>query len=423
MDGRLKKVVILGGGFSGFVIARKLVQFGAVGKSCEVTVIDRAPGHLYTPWLYEVSSGFFSRQRTHEERGDLFVSANVCFHNPPGFRGVRFRRGKVKSVDPKSKNVHLDDGLSVQYDILFIGLGSEPNYFGIPGLPENCSPLKSVSDAMEIERTATELLKTATRENRKSLVVIGGGPSGVELSGELKMAMKTLERTGEIPEDTVRITIVDRAKILSMFPPSVNKRAVARFKQIGVDVLEGFSLLEARKNSLLLKGQDDQATIEYPCDVCIWAGGVMPSSVARSLPFPHDAKGKIVVDGTFSVPGFDGVFAAGDCAAVMNPHTEKPEPMTAQAAVYQGKWVAKNIYRTLHGKVLKPFPFPRRWDAVIAVGGKYGVADIQGMTFHGYIVYLMRRITDLRYFSWILPVRAAVRKWKKAVTLYTDNDG
>jgi NADH dehydrogenase len=420
---RKQRLVILGGGFAGLIVARKFVQSGFIKDKVDVTVIDRNDAHLYTPWLYEVSSGFLSHQTTKEERCDLFVSASVPFEQAPGYEGVRFRKGSIKTVDPKTKTVHLDDGLTVQYDILLIALGAEPNYFGIPGLPEHCFPLKSVDDAMKIERAATLMLKGITGREKKHIVIVGGGPSGVELTGELRMAVKTLEASGELAPGTAEITIVDRSKILSVFPPSVNDRVVKRLNKIGVNVKEGYSVLEAKKGLLMLKKGEGDEHLELPADITVWAGGIMPSKIAQALPFPHDPKGKIIIDETFAVPGFPGVFAAGDCALLMNPRTKTPEPQSAQVAVHQGMWIAKNMHLMLEGKKMRPFSFRKGWDVLIAVGGKYGVGNVLGVTLSGYIGYAMRRVTDFRYFYWVLPFAAALKKWSKAVKIYTNNDG
>lgn len=416
-----ENVVILGGGFVGLVLARRLVQAGVVGKSCEVTVIDRSSSHVYTPWLYEVSSGYLARNDGRKERCKLYTSASVPFAGIPGYKHVRFRQETVTGVDFKTKTVFLSDGLTVRYSILVVAFGTEPNYFGVPGLQENCVPLKSASDAVEIERRVRDILREASPANKKHIAVIGAGASGVEFTSELMMALRKLEDRGDLVPGSVTLSLIDRRSPLAAFPFALPRLAEKRLKKIGVRVMNGLSVMSATNKALVLKDAAGDTSV-HPADVVIWSGGVMPAAVVRKLALPMDPKGRILVDPTFAVRGMTNVYCAGDCASVFNPVSNEIEPMTAQTSVNQGMWIAKNILRKVQGKELKPFPFRKHWDTLIAIGGKYGVGHLFGFGIKGPIAFYIRRIADARYFYWILPLPYALQKWVKGVILYNKND-
>lgn len=419
--GEKENVVILGGGFVGLVLARRLVKAGVVGKSCEVTVIDRASSHVYTPWLYEVSSGYLSRDDGRRERCKLYTSASVPFKGIPGYKHVRFRQETVTGVDFKAKTVFLSDGLTVRYSILVVAFGTEPNYFGIPGLEENCVPLKSPSNAGEIERRVREVVATASAANRKNISIVGAGASGVEFTGELITAIHKLEERGELMRGVVTVSLIDRKGPLSAFPASLPALATKRLKKLGVHVMSGLSVMSATDKALVLKDAAGD-TSTHACDLTIWSGGVMPSAIVRKLSLPMDPKGRILTGPTLAVKGMEDVYCAGDCASVFNPVSNDIEPMTAQTSVSQGMWIAKNILLQLKGKEPKPFPFRKYWDTLIAIGGKYGIGHLFGFVMKGPIPFFIRRIADARYFYWILPLPYAFQKWLKGVILYNKND-
>jgi NADH dehydrogenase len=419
--GERESIVILGGGFVGLMLARRLVRAGVVGKSCEVTVIDKSPAHVFTPWLYEVSTGYLARAEGRRERCKLYTSATVPFKDIPGYRHVRFRQEAVMRVDFASKTVFLADGLTVRYSTLVIALGTEPNYFGIPGFPEHCVPLKSASNAIEIERRVREVVADASAANKKNISVIGAGASGVEFTGELIMAIRNLESRGELAQGAVTVSLIDRKAPLAAFPASLPRLADKRLKKIGVHVMAGLSVMSATEKALVLKDATG-STMTHPCDLAIWSGGVMPTAVVKSFGLPMDPKGRILVDPTFAVKGVPDVYCAGDCASLMNPVSNEIEPMTAQTSVNQGMWIAKNIRRQLQGKPARPFPFRKQWDTLIAIGGKYGVGHLWGMVIKGPLAFYMRRLADGRYFYWILPFPYAMKKWVKGIVLYNKND-
>ncbi|MFA5946997.1 MAG: NAD(P)/FAD-dependent oxidoreductase [Patescibacteria group bacterium] len=416
-----ENIVILGGGFVGLTLARRLVKAGVVGKSCEVTVIDKSSSHTYTPWLYEVSSGYLSRNDGRKGRCQLYTSASVPFVGIPGYKDVRFRQEAITGVDFRSRSVFLADGLTVRYSILIIALGTESNYFGIPGLPEHCSPLKSASDAVDIERQVRDLLVDASSANQKNISIIGAGPTGVEFAGEFMMSIRKQIERGELATGAVKVSLIDRKCPLGAFPDSLTRAATKRLEKLGVNVLCNLAVMSVNQKVIELKNAAGDAMV-HPCDLAIWSGGVAPVSVIKSLGLPLDPKGRILVDPMFAVKGKKNVYCAGDCASLMNPLSNSVEPMTAQSGVAQAKWIAKNLIAQLTGRSMTAYPFRARWDSLIAVGGTYGVGYVFGLSIKGPLAFYLRRLVDGRYFFSILPWPYALRKWLKGIVLYNKND-
>lgn len=415
-----KKIVILGGGFAGLVTVRRLLAMG-LDHLAEITIIDRSTMHVYSPWVYEVCSGFLSRKDTNVERDELIVPASFPFSHFPQLERVRFREGKVERIDAARKIVFLEDGLAVHYDALLISLGTEPNYFGIPGLPENCTPLKWIKDARVIDEKVCRLVKSLVPHERKQIVVAGGGPNGLELAGELMTSVRALEARKEIASGVVKVMLIDRGQILSVFPPILRKLTLRRLKNLGVEVRESVAVTEVTVDRVKIKNEQGDA-MEVLSDLCVWSGGIMPASATKDMPFSHEPKGRLIVDETFRVIDADGVFAAGDCSFMRNERGDRMDPQTAEVAIAQAKVAARNIAHYLKGEKLEHFRQRKSWNILISLGGKYAVGRIFGVTVYGYLAHLIRRLVDFRYFALILPPLAALRKWRRGVILYAKND-
>jgi NADH dehydrogenase len=162
--------------------------------------------------------------------------------------------------------------------------------------------------------------------------------------------------------------------------------------------------------------------LRLPADLCIWSAGVKVNALASSLPFLKDDRGRIVLENTYMVASHPGVFAAGDCAALVNPHTKRADPQSAQVAHYQAHDLSKNIVRYLQGRPLKVAHLPKRWVFFSALGGACAAGTIAGLKFWGYPAFLLRRISDLYYFYFLLPPLSALRVWLEGVRLYKKND-
>lgn len=421
---KLKKVVILGGGFAGLVTARHLVKAGVLGELCEVTVIDAADAHVYTPWLYEAASCALDGE-TKATKARMLDAMRFVYADLPGFQGVRFVQKRIQGVELNKRQVIVEGKRLIPYDLLVVALGAEPNYFGVPGLPEHALTLKRSEDAGRIHDTIEKLIDKATSREPKYLVIAGAGPNGIEFVSELAHTLRSLERRDKLQFGAVKITLVDPAlKMFGVLPESLRLKAVSRLEKLGIELRPGLRVSEVGKSSVkafTVTGKSQDA-INLPADLCIWSAGVRVNTLAMSLPFKKDDRGRIVLENTYAVPGQLGVFAAGDCAALVNPHTGQPDPQSAQVAHYQAYDLARNLIRFMHSEPLKAARLPKRWAFFSALGGKRAAGTFAGIKFWGYSAYWMRRFADLYYFLALLPPWAALTKWLHGVRLYGQND-
>ncbi|MFZ2681496.1 MAG: NAD(P)/FAD-dependent oxidoreductase [Patescibacteria group bacterium] len=424
MAGQRKQVVVLGGGFAGLMTARTLVKAGAVGSLCDVTIVDAADAHVYTPWLYEAATCAIKGESA-EVKAKMIAAAAFPYAELPGFEAVRFVQAKIEGVDFDTKHVELAGKRKLPYDVLVITLGAEPNYFGIPGLPDNALVLKQLIDAKRIQLAVEKLFTTATSRAPKHIVIAGAGPNGVEFVGELANTVRVLEHRRNLQFGSIKIALVDPAPdLFGILPVSLRKKAVRRLETLGVDLKPGLRVSAVGQDAVTVftasgKSEDQ---VKLPADLCIWSGGVKVNSLVVTLNLPLDDRGRLVLGSDYTVSGQPGVFAAGDCAALINPHTGKADPQSAQVAHYQAHVLAGNILRSLQGQPLKPAHLPARWAFFSALGGAYAAGTLGGMKFWGLPAFALRRISDLYYFLFLLPPRHALKAWLVGVRLYRKND-
>ncbi len=425
------RVVILGGGFGGLVVARRLARSHRAGRLLDVTVVDENATHVYTPWLYELATSCLTQASDAREWKAARRALNISFGSLRGFDSVRFRRGRVASVDHAAHHVVLEDGMTIPYDVLVIALGAKTNGFGIVGLRERSIPLKSLGDGFAIRRVVMEKLRSRPRGSHALHVVVGGaGPNGTEFAAELMAAARASVRRGYLDHDALDVTLIDAAPdVLVASSPRIRTCARRRLERLGVRVHVGVSLSALADDHAVVAptpiagvAAPERASEQLPCDLCVWSGGVTMSDVVRTMSFPKDAKGRIQVDACLRVHGETSVYALGDCASSMNPFTNAPDPQTAEVAVDQAGYVAKNIMRAIAGREGIPFPYPESWSMLITLGGKYAVGNVFGVNVCGYVAYLLRRLVDLRYFLTILSPADALRFWWRGVDVYAKNE-
>jgi NADH dehydrogenase len=379
---------------------------------------------VYTPWLYEAATGAL-RGETQATKAKMLEMCCFRYDKLPGFRGVRFVHKHIEGVDLVGKHVLLSGKRTIPYDVLVVTLGAEPNYFGVPGLPENALVLKRLEDAEKIHDAIVRLIDIATTQQPKYIVIAGAGPNGVEFVSELANTVRRLEKHDRLQPGAIKITLVDPSpELFTILAPSLRDRAVRRLAKLGVDMKPGLRVSEVGKGfvkAFTATGKSGDA-IRLSADLCIWSAGVKVNSVATALPFLKDDRGRIMLENTYMVASHPGVFAAGDCAALVNPHTKRADPQSAQVAHYQAHDLAKNIVRYLQGRSLKAAHLPKRWAFFSALGGTSAAGTLAGLKFWGYPAFLLRRISDLYYFLYLLPPLAALNVWLQGVRLYHKND-
>lgn len=411
------RVVIVGGGFGGFSVARRLLR-SSVSNRVAVTIIDPSSASVYTPWLYEVASGGLLDS---DLRGDLVRATDIVFEQ---FPEIRFRKCAMQSIDAVARNVICADGSAIPYDICVLAIGSVSNDFGIPGVKQFSTDLKRTSDALMIRTELSGIIQDASIKIQR-IIIAGAGANGTEFAAEFAATIRALERRDAIPRRSVEVMLIDAgSEPLKMLSPFLRKKTQARLRDLGVVLRMNTALANVAEHSVGLRsvvnGIPTEKIETVSCDYCVTALGVKMPEVIASLPFVKHPKGRVLVDGALRTIEYRDVFVLGDAAFVNDG--KYPDPQTAQVAVEQSIIVAKNIIAMMTKRPVKPYRQHKRWDILIALGGKYAIGRAIGIPIWGYTAYILRRFVDARYFISVLPLRSAITRVVKGVAVYAKNE-
>lgn len=328
------------------------------------------------------------------------------------------------SIDPVARNVLCADGSTLSYDICVLASGSVSNDFGIPGAKQYATDLKRTSDALMIRTELSSIMQSASLKPKR-IIIAGAGANGSEFAAECATTIRALERSGLIPRRSVEVMLIDAgSEPLKMLSPLLRRKTQARLRDLGVVLRMDTALANVAEHSVGLRRIVDGVPLEavetVSCDYCVTALGVRMPEMIASLPFEKHAKGRILVDNALRVLEYRDVFALGDVAFVKDG--TYPDPQTAQVAVEQSILVAKNIAAMVTGRPLQSYRQRKRWDILIALGGKYAVGRVLGVPIWGYTAYIIRRCVDARYFFSILSLRSALTRVVKGVAVYAKNE-
>jgi NADH dehydrogenase len=368
-------VVIVGGGFGGLNAAKALR-----GQPVRVTLLDRHHYHLFQPLLYQVATAALSP-------GDIASPIRWIFRHSPN---VRVLLGDVTSIDVASRRLAMADGGTVDYDFLIVAAGSSHTYFGHDEWAGPAPGLKTLEDALEIRRRVLMAFECAEREPDRArqqefltFVLVGGGPTGVELAGTLaEIARQTLHHEfRSIDPRQARIVLVEAGpSILPSFPEKLRAAARKSLKRLRVDVRVGTRVTGIDKRGVML-GEE-----RLPARTVLWTAGVAASPLLRSLGTPLDRAGRALVSPDLSIPGHAEVFVIGDAAAVMQ-NGDTPLPGVAQVAIQEARHAAKMILNRIHVGPSAPFVYRDKGNMAI-VGRGSAIADLGWVQFSGFIAWL-----------------------------------
>jgi NADH:ubiquinone reductase (H+-translocating) len=367
-------VVIVGGGFGGLNAALALRH-----SNVRVTVVDRQNHHVFQPLLYQVATaGLAPTEIAYPIRATLRRRKNACV-----------LLAEVLSIDTETRTVHLRDG-EIGYDSLILAAGATHSYFGHPGW-ESCAPgLKTLDDALEIRNHILLAFEMAERESdsqkRKALltfVVVGGGPTGVELAGaiaEIACLVMTRDFRRIDPCSARTILLEAGPRVLASFPEDLSARAEESLAALGVDVRTGTKVESIRPGAVVAGAQEIRA------GTVLWAAGVTASPLARSLQAPLDRAGRVLVEPDLSLRGHPEVFVIGDLAAFLH-QTGQPLPGVAPVAIQQGRHAARNILRDLSGAPRHSFHY-RDKGTLATIGRAAAVADFGRLRISGFFAWV-----------------------------------
>jgi NADH dehydrogenase len=373
-DPSLPHVVIVGGGFAGLEAAKALAD-----APVRATVVDRRNHHLFQPLLYQVATAVLSP-------ADIAQPIRSVLR---GQANVDVVLAEVTAIDPAAKEVVLAEG-RIPYDFLILAAGANHAYFGHDEWEVHAPGLKTLEEALDIRRRILLSFEEAEREadpaRRKALmtfVVVGGGPTGVEMAGAIaETARQSLARDfRHIDTRDAKVMLVEAGeRLLSTFPERLSRQALNDLRRLGVEVKFGVPVTEIAAGQVTV-GED-----VIPTETVVWAAGVLASPLGRSLGVELDRAGRVLIERDLSVPGLPDIFVIGDMASLADTRG-RPLPGVAQVAIQQGKWAAANILRRIEGQATRPFRY-RDLGNLATIGRNSAVADIRGLRLTGYIAWL-----------------------------------
>lgn len=375
MPESLPHVVILGGGFGGLYAARELAD-----APVRVTIVDRRNHHLFQPLLYQVASAALNPS-------DIASPIRSILGKQKNTSVVL---GEAVSIDPRSRIVRFRRGTEMAFDYLIVATGATHSYFGNEEWEKWAPGLKTIEDALEIRRRVLLAFEAAEREEDPekrrqwlSFVVVGGGPTGVELAGAFaEIAFHTMRRDfRRIDPSQARITLIEGLpRVLPSYPEDLSRKAKKQLEKLGVEVRTG-ELVSAVDAESVTVGED-----RYQARTVVWAAGVQASPLARCLGVELDKAGRVLVEKDLSVPGWPEIFIVGDLAASKQKDGSMV-PGVAPAAIQMGRHAAVSIVRELGGKDRPSFRY-RDKGSLATIGRAAAVADFGRLHLGGWIAWV-----------------------------------
>jgi NADH:ubiquinone reductase (H+-translocating) len=380
MQSTLGKIVIVGGGFAGLNMAKKLTGHG----NYEIVLVDKNNYHFFPPLLYQVSTAFI-------EASNISYPFRRMFQSQPNFS---FFMGALLKIDLVSNTIHTDQG-PVDYDYLILAMGTETNYFGMENVRQKALPMKSIDDALELRNHVLLRLEEAARtedagerEKLGNIVIAGGGPTGVEIAGMLaemggnivKKDYPTAARKG-----LGKIYLVDALdKLLAPMSKKSQQEATRVLTKLGVKVLLNTAVKDYMDDQVILSNAEPISSATL-----IWTSGVIARE-APGLPAAVIGKGRrILVDQYNRVAGLENVFAIGDvCLQQNDPKFPQGHPQLAQVAIQQGTLLAENFLNMAKGKPLAAFHYKDKGTMAIIAKFK-AVVDLPRGFFKGFLAWLV----------------------------------
>jgi NADH dehydrogenase len=386
-------VLIIGGGFGGLESAKALAR-----APVRVTLVDARNHHLFQPLLYQVAMAGLSP-------ADIALPIRTVLRRR---RNVTTLMGKVTELDLAGRTATLSDGVTLGYDFLILAAGARTNFFGHDAWAQHAFGLKSVEDALAIRRQVLLRYEEAERgadpalgaaaltpeqiRARLTFVVIGGGPTGVELAGALaELGRHVLaEDYRHLPQDATRVVLLEAGpRILGAFTPELSAEATRALQALGVEVRSGTPVQDILPGAVVVAGE------RLEVGAVIWSAGVEAVPLTRGLGVPLDRAGRVLVNPDCSIPGHPEAFAVGDIAHFKGEDGQ-PLPGVSPVAMQQARWTARNITRRLAGAEPEPF---RYFDKGImaTIGRSHAVAQTGRLRLSGGLAWLAWLFVHLWY--------------------------
>lgn len=370
------KVVIVGGGFGGLWAAKALAN-----KPVDVTLIDRKNHHVFQPLLYQVATAVLSP-------GEIATPIRRILHYA---KNIEVILGEAVGFDTTNKKVQLENGADVAFDYLIVAGGARHAYFGHDEWETSAPGLKTIEDAVEIRRRVLLAFEHAERDaylkgEKRSLnfVVVGGGPTGVELAGAIAgIARQALAKDFKaIDTRDAHVMLFEGSdRVLGTFAKDLSESAKTQLEDLGVEVRLNSFVTDIAPGKVKV-GED-----WIDCDVVLWATGVAASSLGKKLGVETDKAGRVFVNPDLTIPNHKDIFVIGDMAALKQENGE-PVPGVSPAAMQMGTATAKNILADLKDKPRQDFKYLDK-GTMATIGRSKAIVDFQGFHFTGFIAWMM----------------------------------
>lgn len=381
---RRPRIVIIGGGFAGLQAARVLTR-----APVQVTVLDRNNYHGFWPLLYQVATGGLEAESIAQPVRAVLRRAE----------NTEVRLANVTGIDRRQRRVLTDVG-EFPYDQLIVAAGSVSNFFGLDDVRDHALELKDVADALAIRNQIITCFERATATDDEAMVrrmlhfvVVGGGPTGVEMAGAIAELIRHVLRKDfrALHFELVKVTLLEAAdRLLLAFPPTLGRRALRQLEGMGIDVRLNAALAGYDGQTLRLKNGSTIAT-----DTVIWAAGIQASPVGAALDVELQRGGRVAVTPQLQLKDDPNVWIVGDLAYLEGPDG-KPYPQLATVAMQQGRLAARNVLAALFGRPLQPFRYIDK-GTMATVGRRYAVARVWGANWSGPLAWLLWLAVHLYY--------------------------
>jgi NADH dehydrogenase len=369
------KVVILGGGFAGINVAKGLGH-----TKLDVWLIDKTNHHLFQPLLYQVASASLAP-------GDIAVPIREILSH---YENITVIMGEVTAIDKEKQEVILRNGDRIGYEYLVVSLGARHSYFGKDEWEQFAPGLKTLADALKIRQRILLSFEKAERcdsisEAKKYLnfVIIGGGPTGVEMAGAIsEIAYETmLKDFRRIDTSKTKIYLVEGSPhVLATYPEKLSLKAEQYLENFGVNVITGKRVTEVTKDGVMIDN------LFIPSENILWAAGNQASSVLKTLNVPLDKQGRVIVESDLSISGHPEIFVLGDAACAMDKQGN-PLPALASVAIQQGRYLANIIRRRLPKAERPPFSYFDK-GAMATIGKTKAIGVFGKLQLSGFLAWI-----------------------------------
>lgn len=387
------RILIVGTGFGGVYTLKKLHDRFHRDSRVRLSIVGEKNYFLFAPLLHEVATGGISPENIAEPVRGMFECCLYDFHT-----------GRANLINLKERIVNAGDE-RVAFDYLVLAPGAETTYYNVPGAKEHSFSLKSLEDAIKIKnRIITQIEKASDvkdKEERKKMlrfVVVGGGPTGVELAVEVQEFIKnTFSRyySKEIIEDASVVLIQKMPELLMQFAGKLRKKSLAFLEKKGIQVLLNTDVSEVSPSFVLVNKEKI-----IPAETTVWVAGIKPADIQFDEAVLKTEDGKVLVNEYLQLQDFPNIFALGDFSAFKQKDGNGFLPALAQVAVRQAETVAENIERLIDGKQPKKFNYRHKGD-LISLGQWMAIGQIKGVSFWGRVVWLLWRTVYLsKIISW-----------------------